>query len=131
MTAFSAHDETARDGPSVLVVEDEVMVRVLIAETLREAGCEVTEVANADEAVRALKSTAAPDVMVTDVKLPGGMNGVDLAACLRRTRPQMKVIVTSGHATAENTRHVADAFLAKPFELSKLVGQVRSLTSHA
>jgi len=127
MTAYSIHDDPARAGLNVLVVEDELMVRALIAESLRDAGCEVTEAASADEAVLALRATAAPDVLITDVKLPGRMNGVELAACVRRTQPRMKVIVTSGHAAAENARYVADAFLAKPFELKQLVGQVRSL----
>ncbi|HEX3405959.1 MAG TPA: response regulator [Caulobacteraceae bacterium] len=131
MTAFSVHDEAAHTGPNVLVVEDEVMVRELIAETLRDAGCEVSEAANADEAVRALRATAVPDVLITDVKLPGRMNGVELAACVRRVQPRMKVIVTSGHASAENARYVADAFLAKPFELKQLVGKVRSLAADA
>jgi len=127
MTAYSIHDDPARAGLNVLVVEDELMVRALIAESLRDAGCEVTEATSADEAVLVLRATAAPDVLITDVKLPGRMNGVELAACVRRTQPRMKVIVTSGHAAAENARYVADAFLAKPFELKQLVGQVRSL----
>lgn len=131
MTASSVRDEPTQAGPNVLVVEDEIMVRALIVETLRDAGCAVTEAGTADEAVRALRARAAPDVMITDVKLPGAMNGVELAACVRRSQPQMKVIVTSGHAQAENTRHVADAFFAKPFELQRLVGKVRSLARDA
>jgi CheY-like chemotaxis protein len=127
MTAFSVCNQPPQAWPNVLVVEDEVMVRALIAETLRDAGCAVTEAATADEAVRALRAKAVPDVMITDVKLPGAMNGVELAACARRAQPRMKVIVTSGHAAAGDTRHVADAFLAKPFELRQLVGKVRSL----
>ena len=111
----------------MLVVEDEGLVRELIVETLREAGCAVTEAASADEAVRTLKETAAPDILVTDVKLPGQMNGIDLAERVRRTLPRMKVIVTSGHAPPESARFVADAFLAKPFALKELVGEVRHL----
>jgi CheY-like chemotaxis protein len=113
----------------VLVVEDEGLVRELIVETLREAGCAVTEAATADEAVRVLRTFAAPDVLVTDVKLPGGMNGIDLAERIRRTLPGMKVIVTSGHAPPESAARVADAFLAKPFALKELVGEVRSLAA--
>ncbi len=131
MTAFSAHDQTAPVGPSVLVVEDEGIVRALIVETLRDAGCAVTEAASADEAVRALKTAAQPDVLITDVKLPGALDGVELAARIRKDLPRMKVIVTSGHASPENARHVADAFFAKPFELKRLVGEVRTLTGAA
>jgi two-component system, response regulator PdtaR len=131
MTALSIHGQVASIGPAtapcVLVVEDEVIVRMLIAEALREAGCSVIEAASADEAVRVLKATAAPDVLITDVKLPGAIDGFELAASIRRAQPRMKVIVTSGHASPDTARHVADAFLAKPFELQQLVGQVRTL----
>jgi two-component system, response regulator PdtaR len=129
MSASSVRVEAAPDGPSVLVVEDEGLVRELIVETLRDAGCAVTEAASADEAVRALKATAAPDILVTDVKLPGAMNGLDLAERVRRTLPRMKVIVTSGHAAPEDARNVADCFLAKPFALKELVGEVRLLAA--
>ena len=129
MTASSVRKSAAPDGPSVLVVEDEGVVRELIAETLREAGCAVTEAASADEAVCALKRSAAPDILVTDVKLPGTMNGLDLAERVRRTLPRMKVIVTSGHAAPDDARNVADCFLAKPFALKELVGEVRSLAA--
>jgi CheY-like chemotaxis protein len=131
MTAYFAEDKAAPAGPSVLVVEDEGIVRALIVETLRDAGCAVTEAASADEAVRALKAAATPDVLITDVKLPGSTDGVELAARVRRTQPQMKVIVTSGHAGPDSARDVADAFLAKPFELTQLLGQVRMLTTAA
>ena len=129
MSASSVRKRAAPDGPSVLVVEDEGLVRALIVETLREAGCAVTEAATADEAVRMLKCAAEPDVLVTDVKLPGAMNGIDLAERLRRTLPRMKVIVTSGHAGPEDAACVADAFLAKPFALKELVGEVRLLAA--
>ena len=129
MTASSVHKSAAPDGPRVLVVEDEGLVRMLIVETLREAGCAVIEAATADEAVRMLKCAAEPDILVTDVKLPGVMSGIDLAACVRRTLPDMKVIVTSGHAAPEDARNVADCFLAKPFALKELVGEVRLLAA--
>ena len=129
MSASSVRVEAAPDGPSVLVVEDEGLVRELIVETLREAGCAVTEAASADEAVCALKRAAAPDILVTDVKLPGTMNGIALAERIRRTLPRMKVIVTSGHAAPEDARNVADCFLAKPFALKELVGEVRMLAA--
>ena len=131
MTALSVRDETQLAGPSVLVVEDEVLVRMLIAESLRDDGCRVMEAASADEAVQLLRAIATPDVLVTDVKLPGGMDGMQLAAHIRAAQPRMKVIVTSGHASPESACDVADAFLAKPFELRQLVGRVRTLTTPA
>jgi CheY-like chemotaxis protein len=129
MSAYSAQYQVTSAGPSVLVVEDEWLVRALIVETLREAGCAVTEAASADEAVRALKASAPPDILVTDVRLPGTMNGLALAESVRRTLPRMKVIVTSGHAAPEDAARVAHAFLAKPFALRELVIEVRALAA--
>lgn len=133
MTALRVEAEIAPAGPGVrvLVVDDEVLVRALISETLREAGCEVIEAASAEEAIEVLRATAEPDVLVTDVMLPGEIDGVQLAARVRQTMPNTKVIVTSGHASATEVNGVADVFLPKPFELWRLIGQVRSLAASA
>ena len=64
---------------SVLVVEDEVMISNLVADCLSESGFRVHEVAAADEALRYFKSGANVDVLFTDINLPGGMNGAELA----------------------------------------------------
>jgi CheY-like chemotaxis protein len=115
----------------VLIVEDEVVVRILLAEALRQAGCEVIEAANADEALAVLLAATSPDVLVTDVKMPGEMDGFELAGLVRLAKPELKVIVTSGHAGPEGALRVADAFLPKPYDLGRLVGQVQALTPAA
>ena len=112
---------------TVLLVEDDVLVRMTLAESLREATCEVMEAASSDEALRLLACAPAPDILVTDVKLPGAMDGVELAARARQIEPGLKIIVTSGHAAPGEVRDVADAFLAKPFHLHQLLGEVRAL----
>jgi len=131
MTALRVEAEVAPAGigARVLVVEDDVLVRALVSETLREAGCEVIEATTADEAVAVLRAIVAPDVLVTDVKLPGDLDGMQLAAKVRQTMPLTKVIVTSGHASVEAAKSVAHVFLAKPFELWRLVGCVRTLAA--
>ena len=133
MTALriEAEREPAGIGQRVLVVEDDVLVRALVAESLREAGCEVIEAATADEAVEVLHAIDPPDVLVTDVRLPGAVDGRQLALRVRATMPDTKVIITSGHAAAEIMDGVAHVFLPKPFELWRLVGQVRTLAQSA
>jgi len=120
-------DRATYARPTVLVVEDEVLIRMMISESLRQAGCEVLEARNADEAFDVLAASNGPDVLVTDVKMPGSIDGLELAFHARRSRPGLKVVITSGHAPAQNTDGLADAFLAKPFALEHLVGRVRAL----
>ena len=112
----------------VLIVEDEILIRMLLAEALRQADCEVIEAANAEEAFAVLHTSPDPDVIVTDVRMPGSVDGFELAAYVRRTKPGLKVIITSGHAGPNGAIGLADAFLPKPYELGAIVSRIRTLT---
>src|ERR1700744_208835 len=81
----------------VLVVEDETIVRLMAASAAEEEGFEVIEAANADEAVRILESRDDIRVVFTDIDMPGSMDGVKLAACIRHRWPPVGLILTSGH----------------------------------
>ncbi len=131
ISAIQRADKADAVRPTVLVVEDEALIRVLVGDTLRHAGCAVIEAATADEAMSTLCADAALDVLVTDVRLPGTVDGLRLASWVRRRRPELKVIVTSGDALAHRAAAVADAFLPKPFALDQLVGHVRALADGA
>jgi CheY-like chemotaxis protein len=115
----------------VLIVEDEILIRMLLSEALRQEGYAVIEAANADEALLVLHASPNPDVLITDVRMPGTVDGFELAAYVRRTRPALKVIITSGHAGADGARGLADAFHPKPYELGAIVGSIRTLTARA
>ena len=80
---------------SVLLVEDEVMISNLVADRLSESGFRVHEVVTADEALRLIKSGANVDVLFTDINLPGGMNGAELAERVRELRPDLPPADTS------------------------------------
>jgi two-component system, response regulator PdtaR len=111
----------------VLIVEDEILIRMLLADALRQADCDVIEAANAEEALAVLHTSRQPDVLVTDVRMPGSVDGFELAAYVRRTKPGLKVIITSGHAGPNGAIGLADVFLPKPYELGAIVGSIRSL----
>jgi CheY-like chemotaxis protein len=115
----------------VLIVEDEILIRMLLSEALRQEGYAVIEAANADEAFTVLHATPNPDVLVTDVRMPGAVDGFELAAFVRRTRPELKVIITSGNAGPGGALGLADAFLPKPYELGAIVSRIRTLTGPA
>ena len=133
MTALDMYrtETDVRVRPTVLVVEDDILIRMMVSESLRHAGCEVVEAASADEALEVLAASGGADVLVTDVKMPGSVDGLELASRVRKALPGLKVVITSGHALAQNTFGLADAFLAKPFGLDQLVGQVRALVDAA
>lgn len=115
----------------VLIVEDEILIRMLLSEALRQEGYVVIEAANADEAFLVLRATPSPDVLITVVRMPGTVDGFQLAAFVRRTCPELKVIITSGYAGPDGALGLADAFLPKPYELSAIVRRLRSLTDPA
>lgn len=112
----------------VLIVEDEILIRMLLAEALRQADYEVVEAANGEEALSVLHASPDPDVLITDVRMPGAVDGFELAAYVRRSKPRLKVIITSGHAGPDGAIHLADAFLPKPYQLGALVARVGKLT---
>jgi CheY-like chemotaxis protein len=111
----------------VLIVEDEILIRMLLAEALRQADYDVVEAVNAEEALAVLHTSPCPDVLVTDVRMPGSVDGFELAAYVRRTKPELKVIITSGHAGPDGAIGLADAFLPKPYQLGAIVSRIRML----
>ena len=100
----------------VLVVEDDHLVRRLMADDLTEAGYCVTEANNADDAISTLDSGGAVQLIVTDVRMPGSLDGFALARCVKAKWPAMKILVVSGFANEDgNAIRSYDAFLGKPF----------------
>lgn len=110
---------------TILVVEDEILIRTAVALHLRDAGYRVVEAANADEALRALAADGTIDLVFSDVNMPGGMDGNELARILRRDRPAMKVVLASGAGWPAGSAIEGVPRLAKPYafaELPRLIG---------
>lgn len=118
-------------GETVLVVDDEPAVRLLIAEVLEELGCNVLQAEHGAAALGILQLDVAVDLMISDVGLPGGMNGRQLADAARVLRPDLTVLFVTGYAenaalgdgTLEPGMHV----LPKPFSLHALNAKVAEL----
>ena len=116
--------------PTVLVVEDDVLVRTVVAAYLRECGFEVVEAGSADEAIRVIEAGLQIDVVFSDVNMPGSLDGFGLAQWLRRERPGLKIILTSGAArTAKEAGDLCESgpILAKPYDHADLLRQIRAL----
>jgi CheY-like chemotaxis protein len=88
---------------TVLVVEDEVLVRMVIADYLRECGYRVVEAGSAAEAITVLESPEPIDIVFSDIQMPGEMDGFGLATWVRQHQPWLKMLLTSGNARAAST----------------------------
>jgi CheY-like chemotaxis protein len=116
----------AQNGESrtaVLVVDDEPLVRMDLATILEEAGFDVEEAGNSDEALRKLNGAGSRlDALVTDVQMPGAMNGFLLANYVRERYPEAVIVVVSGVVTPSPADMPPKAtFLAKPVSPERLV----------
>jgi CheY-like chemotaxis protein len=115
------------DRATILVVEDELLVRMAIADKLREAGYRVIESMNADEALLVLRSGANVSVVFSDVRLPGSMDGIGLAQLVRLEFPGTKIVLVSGHRPALNSMD-HDGFFSKPYDARGVIAHIRKLT---
>ena len=112
---------------TVLVVEDEVLLRLTIAEELREAGFVVVEAINADEALAILESDMLVHLVLTDILMPGTIDGLGLALAVRTTWPHLRIIVASGETPTWPAPDLADGFFDKPYDPAKVVTRVSEL----
>jgi CheY-like chemotaxis protein len=117
----------------VLLAEDEVLIRLVAAEHLRDEGFEVVEAWNGDEAARLLDGPGRFDVLFTDVRMPGLLDGVDVAMHARRRCPTIPVLVVSGYAAHLMRRldvlQPAAVFIGKPYSLAEVVEALNRLTA--
>lgn len=114
---------------AVLVVEDEAIIRMSIVAELEDAGFEVFEASNAAQAIDVLIANNRIQLMFTDVDMPGGVDGLKLAASVRDRWPPIKIIVTSGHRQIDvDALPVEARFMAKPYDLSSVILSIREMT---
>src|SRR6201994_3460955 len=115
--------------PVVLIVEDELLLRMNAVEMIEAAGFEVIEAANADEAIEVLEARSDITVVFTDIQMPGSMDGLKLARAVRGRWPPIKVIATSGRLNVgEVDLPEGGRFLAKPYSPAQVTGVLRELT---
>jgi DNA-binding NtrC family response regulator len=124
--AFCAMPQTV-----VLVVEDEVVLRLMVVAAVERAGFEAIEASNADEAVRILESRNDIRIVFTDLDMPGSMDGLKLAACVRDRWPPVEIILTSGHIAPQNvTPPERDMFFSKPNDPDEVSQAMRRMIGH-
>ncbi len=108
--------------PLVLIVDDEPLLRLMNADLLTDAGFEVIEASNADEALVLLDQNRDVRVVFTDVEMPGQLDGFALADRIGQTYPDIGVVVTSGRRTPSPTFNAtAQRFVSKPYSVDQVV----------
>ncbi len=121
----------AEQGETVLIVDDESTVRMLVADVLEEFGYHAIEASDSASGLRIMQSDVRIDLLVTDVGLPGGMNGRQMADAARVTRPDLKVLFITGYAENAVISHghlePGMHLLSKPFTVEMLASRIRDI----
>jgi len=127
----SVQDDAHGDGEVVLVIDDDPTIRMLIAEVLAESGYAVIEAPDGPTGLKILDSTSRIDLLITDVGLPGGMNGRQVADAARVNRPNLKVLFITGYAenaVIGQSRLESGMFvMTKPFQMELLAHRIREI----
>jgi DNA-binding NtrC family response regulator len=117
-----------RRPQAVLVVDDDVIVRMTIGESLRDAGFHVFEAANANDAMGVMLSDMRVDVLLTDLRMPGAMDGFGLGLVARGESPGLKVLVMSSFLPESTGARLSPfEFIEKPFRPQVLIDRVRTM----
>lgn len=109
---------------TILLVEDEALIRIDLADYLRAAGFQnVLEAGNGDQALAMLGANSAITLVISDVRMPGATDGVALAGWLRANRPDVKVVLVSGHLPTVQPG-AADLLVEKPVQPQSLITRI-------
>ena len=116
----------------VLVVEDEMMLRMKVVDMVEDAGYIPVEAVDADEAMAVLQSRNDIALMLTDVQMPGSMNGLELAHAVHERWPPIKIILASGQLKLSASEIPLDSrFFGKPLQSAEIIAEMREMLGPA
>ena len=116
----------------VLVVEDEMLLRMRAVDMVEDAGYTSVEAVDADEAVAILESRSDIALVLTDIQMPGSMDGLKLAHTVHERWPPIRIILVSGQLGLTDIEIPADSrFFAKPIEAGEIIAQMQKMIGHA
>src|SRR5216684_2719558 len=117
---------------NVLVVEDELVLRMRAVDIVEDAGFIAIEAVNADEALSILESRSDISLLFTDIQMPGSMDGLKLAHAVHERWPPVKIILVSGQLKLANIDIPADSrFFGKPFEAGEMIAEMQDMIGRA
>jgi two-component system, response regulator PdtaR len=124
--------ERAATASLILVVEDDMLLRMNAAEMIEEAGFQVIEAADADEAIRFLESRGDIRIIFTDIDMPGSMNGLKLAHAVANRWPPIRIVATSGHFNVrDGDLPPGGRFIPKPYRSNQVISALCELDIEA
>lgn len=118
------------EGPAVLIAEDEMLIRFALSDCLVELGVRVFEAASASEAIDVLEHEPEIELVFTDIRMPGAMNGIDLANWVHAHRPGLAIVLTSGDtrkAEAAAKMTPEEPFIPKPYDIQTVADQISDI----
>lgn len=119
-------------APVVLVVEDEMLLRMRTVDMVEDAGFTSVEAIDADAAVSILEARSDIALLITDIQMPGSMDGLMLAHAVHARWPPIKIIVVSGHLLRSMIDIPADSrFFAKPLRAGDIIPEMQDMIGHA
>jgi two-component sensor histidine kinase/CheY-like chemotaxis protein len=114
--------------PNVLIVEDEMMLRMRAVDIVEDAGFSPVEAVNADEALSILESRSDISLLFTDIQMPGSMDGLKLAHAVHDRWPGIKIILVSGQVNPSDAEKPADSrFFGKPLSVEKMISELQAM----
>src|SRR3984893_3426602 len=118
--------------PVILIVEDDFFLRMNAAEMIQDAGFDVVEAGDADEAIAILEARPDIHVVFTDIQMPGAMDGLKLARFVRGRWPPIKIVATYGFVSVrKDDLPEGSRFVPKPYRAEQIVATLRDLTGAA
>src|SRR5881227_1349531 len=112
----------------VLVVEDELLLRMRAVDMVEDAGFTSVEAVDADEAVAILESRSDISLLFTDIQMPGSLDGLKLAHAVHKRWPAIKIILVSGQVNLSDAEKPADSrFFGKPLETAQMIAEIREM----
>src|ERR1700753_676029 len=114
--------------PNVLIVEDEMILRMRAVDIVEDAGFNPVEAVNAEEAISILESRSAISLLFADIQVPGSMNGLMLAHAVNDRWPSIKIILVSGQVKPSDAERPADSrFFGKPLAVGQMISELQGM----
>ena len=121
-------DSNRGSAPNVLVVEDEMVLRMRAVDIVEDAGFTAVEAVNADEALAILESRSDISLLFSDIQMPGSMDGLKLAHAVHDRWPSIKIILVSGQVKLSDADKPADSrFFGKPLEVKQMIAELQEM----
>src|SRR5215210_2719117 len=119
---------SSNDVPNVLIVEDEMVLRMRAVDIVEDAGFRSVEAVNADEALSILESRSDISLLFTDIQMPGSMDGLKLAHAVHKRWPAIKIILVSGQIQLSDIERPAQSrFFGKPLQVKQMIVQLQQM----